>query len=46
MRVTLNEVSSHLCKIKITLVTVKTHLQTGQRCYRIARRRAWQIRNR
>ena len=37
MRVTLNEVSSHLCKI-LTLIIVKTYLQTGRRRYRIARR--------
>ena len=37
MHVTVNEVSSHLCKI-LTLIMVKTCLQTGQRWYRIARR--------
>ena len=36
MHVTVNEVSSHLCKI-LTLIMVKTYLQTGQRCYHIAR---------
>ena len=36
MRVTVNEVSSDLCKI-LTLIIVKTYLQTGQRRYRIAR---------
>ena len=36
MRVTLNEVQSHLCKI-LTLIIVKTYLQTGRRRYRIAR---------
>ena len=37
MRVTVNEVSSHLCKI-LTLITVKTYLQTGRRPYRVAQR--------
>ena len=37
MHVTVNEVSSHLCKI-LTLIIVKTYLQTGPRRYRIARR--------
>ena len=36
MRVTVNEVSSHLCKI-LTLIIVKIYLQTRQRRYRIAR---------
>ena len=36
MRMTVNEVSSHLCKILI-LIIVKTYLQTGQKRYRIAR---------
>ena len=35
MRVTVSEVSSHLCKI-LTLIIVKTYLQTGRRRYRIA----------
>ena len=34
---TVNEVSSHLCKI-LTLIIVKTYLQTERRRYRIARR--------
>ena len=37
MRVTLNEVSSHLFRI-LTLIIVKTYLQTGRSLYRIARR--------
>ena len=37
MRVTVNEVSSYLCKI-LTLIRVKTDLQTERRRYRIARR--------
>ena len=37
MRVNVNEVSSHLCKI-LKLIIVRTYLQTGQRRYRIARR--------
>ena len=37
MRVTVDEVSSHLCKI-LTLIMVETYLQTGRRRYRIARR--------
>ena len=36
IRVTVNEVSSHLCKI-LTLIIVKKYLQTGRRRYRIAR---------
>ena len=37
MLVTMNEVLSHLCKI-LTVIIVKTYLQTGWRRYRIARR--------
>ena len=37
MLVTVNEVSSHLCKM-LTLVIVKIYLQTGRRRYRIAGR--------
>ena len=37
MRVTLNVVSSHLRKI-LTVIVVKTYLQTGRRRYQIARR--------
>ena len=37
MRVTVKEVSSHLCKI-VTLIIVKTYLQKGRRRYRLARR--------
>ena len=37
MRVTVNEVPSHLCKI-LTLIIVKTYLQTWRRRYCIARR--------
>ena len=37
MRVTVNEVSSHLCKI-LTIIIVKTYLQTGKIRYFIARR--------
>ena len=37
MRVAVNEVSSHLCKI-LMLIIVKTHLKTGRGSYRIARR--------
>ena len=37
MRVTVNDVSLHLCKI-LTLIMVKTYLQTRQRRYCIARR--------
>ena len=37
MRVIVNDVLPHLCKI-LTLIMVKTYLQTGQRRYRIARR--------
>ena len=37
MGVTVNEVSSQLCKI-LTLIIVKTYLQTGRRRHRIARR--------
>ena len=37
MRLIVNEVLSHLCKI-LTLIIVKTYLQTGRRRYRIARR--------
>ena len=37
MRMTVHEVSSHLCKI-LTLIIVKTYLQKGRRHYRIARR--------
>ena len=36
MRVAVNEVSSDLCKI-LTLIVVKTYLQTRRRRYRIAR---------
>ena len=36
MRVTINEVSSHLCNI-LTLIMVKTYLQKGWRRYHIAR---------
>ena len=35
MRVTVNEVSSHSCKI-LTPVIVKTYLQAGRRHYRMA----------
>ena len=35
MRMTVNEVSSHLCKM-LTLIIVKTDMQTGQRHYCIA----------
>ena len=37
MRVIVNEVSLHLCKI-LTLIIVKTYLQTERRLYRIVRR--------
>ena len=37
MHLTVNEVSSHLCKI-LTLIFVRTYLQTGRRRYRIAGR--------
>ena len=37
MCVTVNEVSSHLCKI-LTIIMVKTYLQTGRKRCRIARR--------
>ena len=37
MPVTLNAVSSHLCKI-LTRIIVKTYLQTGRRCYCITQR--------
>ena len=36
MRVTVNEVSSHLCKI-LTLIIVETYFQTGRRRYCIVR---------
>ena len=36
MHVTVNEVSSYFCKI-LTLIMIKTYLQTGRRRYRIAR---------
>ena len=36
MRVTVNEVSSHLCKI-LTSIIVKTYLHTRRRRYRIVR---------
>ena len=38
MQVTVNDVSSHLCKILTLIIIVKTCLQTGRRRYRIARR--------
>ena len=37
MPVTVNEVPSHLCKV-LTLIIMKTYLQTGQRHYRMAGR--------
>ena len=37
MRVTVSDVSSHLCKV-LTIIIVKTYLETGRRRYRIARR--------
>ena len=37
MRVTVNEVSSYLCEM-LTLIILKTYLQTGRRCYRITQR--------
>ena len=37
MSMTVNEVSSHLCKM-LTRIIVKTYLQTGQRRYCIAQR--------
>ena len=39
MPVTANEVLSHLCKI-LTLIIVKTYLQTIRRGYRVAQRLA------
>ena len=37
MRVTVNEISSHLCNI-LTQIMVRTYLETGQRLRRITRR--------